>query len=91
MQLQTDGYNQAYDYENCNFDVRHNLNVNGIYALPFKGNRLVSGWQFATILDVHSGLPINIYNGGTYDPADLGSEWNRGQTTALLLDATRTT
>jgi outer membrane receptor protein involved in Fe transport len=75
-QLQTDSYNQAYDYENCNFDVRHNLNVNGIYALPFKGNRLVSGWQFATILDVHSGLPINIYNGGTYDPADIGSEWD---------------
>jgi outer membrane receptor protein involved in Fe transport len=75
-QLQLDGYNQAYDYENCNFDVRHNLNVNGIYALPFKGNRLVSGWQAATIIDVHSGLPINIYNGGTYDPADLGSEWD---------------
>ena len=75
-QLQTDSYNQAYDYENCNFDVRHNLNVNGIYALPFKGNRLVSGWQFTTILSVHSGLPINITNeGAPYDPADLGSEW----------------
>lgn len=75
-QLQTDSYNQSYDYENCNFDVRHNLSVNGIYALPFKRNRLVSGWQVATILGVHSGLPINIYNGGTYDPADLGSEWD---------------
>jgi hypothetical protein len=76
-QLQTDSYNQAYDYENCNFDVRHNLSVNGIYALPFKGNRLVSGWQFATILGVHTGLPINISNeGAAYDPADLGSEWD---------------
>ena len=75
-QLQTDSYNQAYDYENCNFDVRHNLNVNGIYALPFKGNRLVSGWQFTTILSVHSGLPINITTGSPYDPADLGSEWD---------------
>ncbi len=76
-QLQTDSYNQAYDYENCNFDVRHNLNVNGIYALPFKGNRLVSGWQFATILTVHSGLPVNISNeGAAYDPADIGSEWD---------------
>jgi len=76
-QLQTDSYNQAYDYENCNFDVRNNLSVNGIYALPFKGNRLVSGWQVATILGVHSGLPINITNeGAAYDPADLGSEWD---------------
>jgi Carboxypeptidase regulatory-like domain len=74
-QLQTDSYNQAYDYENCDFDVRHNLSVNGIYALPFKGNRLVSGWQIATILGVHSGLPVNVYNSGQYDPADLGTEW----------------
>lgn len=74
-QLQTDSYNQAYDYENCDFDVRHNLSVNGIYALPFKANRLVSGWQIATILGVHSGMPVNIYNGQTIDPANLGTEW----------------
>ncbi|HVB87293.1 MAG TPA: TonB-dependent receptor, partial [Candidatus Dormibacteraeota bacterium] len=74
-QLQTNPYNQAYDYENCDFDVRHNLSVNGIYALPFKGDRLVSGWQIATILGVHSGLPINVYNGGAIDPANIGSEW----------------
>ena len=73
-QLETDTYNQAYDYASCDFDVRNNLSVNGIYALPFKGNRLVSGWQIATILGVHSGLPVNIVNAGTYDPADLGTE-----------------
>ncbi|MGH9715104.1 MAG: carboxypeptidase regulatory-like domain-containing protein [Candidatus Acidiferrales bacterium] len=74
-QLQLDGYNQANDYENCNFDIRHNLNINGIYALPFKGNRLVSGWQFATIINVHDGLPINITNGESLDPANLGSQY----------------
>lgn len=74
-QLQTNAYNQAYDYENCDFDVRHNLSVNGIYALPFKANRLVSGWQVATIFGVHSGMPVNVYNAGQYDPANLGSEW----------------
>jgi len=74
-QLQTDAYNQAYDYENCDFDVRHNLSVNGIYSLPFKGNRLVAGWQVATILGVHSGLPVNVYNGEAIDPANVGSEW----------------
>jgi Carboxypeptidase regulatory-like domain/TonB dependent receptor-like, beta-barrel len=74
-QLETDPYNQAYDYENCDFDVRQNLSVNGIYALPFKSNRLVSGWQIATILGVHSGLPINITNGETIDPGNVGSEF----------------
>lgn len=79
-QLQTDPYNQAYDYENCDFDVRHNLSVNGIYALPFKGDRLVSGWQIATILGVHSGMPVNVYNpiqaAGGIDPANIGAEWS---------------
>ena len=77
-QLVTDGYNQSYDYENCNFDIRHNFVANGLYTLPFKGNQLVEGWRFATILGIHSGLPLNIYNDGVIfsDPADLGTEWN---------------
>jgi hypothetical protein len=73
-QLVTDRYNQRYDYSNCNFDLRHNLSANGLFALPFKGNRLVEGWQFATVIGIHSGLPLNVYNGGT-DPASLGSQW----------------
>lgn len=77
-QLQTDRYNPSYDYENCNFDIRHNFTANALYTLPFKGNRLVEGWRFATILGIHSGLPINVYNGGVLfsDPADLGTEWD---------------
>jgi hypothetical protein len=77
-QLVTDGYNQRYDYENCNFDIRNNLSANGLFALPLKGNRLIEGWQAATIIGIHSGLPINIYNSGILfpDPGDLGSEWN---------------
>ena len=57
---QVDPYNQKYDYGNCIFDIRHNLSVNGLYALPFKGNRLVEGWQFATIFGAHSGLPLDV-------------------------------
>lgn len=75
-QLNTDTYNEKYDYENCNFDIRHNFSANGLYTLPFKGNRFVEGWQFSTVLGIHTGLPVNIYNSGTYDPADLGSQWN---------------
>jgi hypothetical protein len=77
-QLQTDRYNPAYDYENCNFDLRHNVSANALYTLPFKGNRFVEGWRFSTIIGVHTGLPLNVYNSGVDydDPADLGSEWN---------------
>jgi hypothetical protein len=60
---QVDPYNQKYDYGNCIFDIRHNLSVNGLYALPFKGNRLVEGWQLATIFGVHSGLPLDVTRG----------------------------
>lgn len=74
-QLVTDPYNQRYDYGNCNFDIRHNFSANGLYALPFKGNQLVEGWQFSAILGIHTGLPLNVYNGSTSDPANLGSEW----------------
>jgi hypothetical protein len=77
-QLVTDTYNQRYDYENCNFDIRQNFSANALYALPFKGNRLVEGWQFATIIGAHTGLPLNIYNSGINfpDPGALGTEWN---------------
>jgi hypothetical protein len=78
-QLVTNGYNQrGYDWENCNFDIRSNFSANGLYALPFKGNRLVEGWQFGAILGIHSGIPLNIYNSGDIfpDPPQLGTEWN---------------
>jgi hypothetical protein len=70
-QAQSDGYNQAYDYSNCIFDVRQNLSVNGLYALPFRGNRLEEGWRLGAIFGAHSGQPINITNGGAIDPASL--------------------
>jgi hypothetical protein len=34
--------------------------VSALYELPFKGNRLVSGWQLAVIVQSQSGNPINI-------------------------------
>jgi hypothetical protein len=75
-QLVTDRYNERYDYANCTFDIRHNISANGLYALPFKGNRLVEGWQIGAIVGIHTGLPLNVYNAGTFtDPADLGTQW----------------
>jgi hypothetical protein len=42
------------------FDARHRFVVSAIYELPFRGNRLVEGWQFAAIVQSQSGNPINI-------------------------------
>ena len=45
---------------NSDFDARHRFVANAIYELPFKGNRLVSGWKLAPIVVVQSGNPFNI-------------------------------
>src|SRR6266446_2164789 len=42
------------------FDARHRFVANAIYDLPFKGNRLVSGWKLAPILTLQSGNPFNV-------------------------------
>ncbi len=76
-QLVTDRYNQNYDYGNCTFDIRHNISGNILYSLPFKGNRLVEGWQISSIVGIHTGLPLNVYNAGILfsDPAALQAQW----------------
>jgi hypothetical protein len=42
------------------FDARHRFVANAIYDLPFKGNRAVSGFQFAGIVTVQSGNPFTV-------------------------------
>ncbi len=75
-QLMTDPYNQRYDYGNCNFDIRHNLSANALLSLPFKGNRLVEGWQFATVVSFNTGMPLNVANSAfPSDPSGLTEQW----------------
>jgi Carboxypeptidase regulatory-like domain/TonB dependent receptor len=42
------------------FDARHRFVINWLYELPFKGNRLVEGWQFSSITQLQSGNPVNL-------------------------------
>jgi hypothetical protein len=42
------------------FDARHRFVVNAIYDLPFKSNRVISGWSIAPIVSLQSGNPFNI-------------------------------
>jgi hypothetical protein len=64
-------YNPDYDYGRSSFDVRHNVSQNALISLPFKGNKLIEGWQISEILTIASGMPLNILNG--FDNTGLGA------------------
>ncbi|MGH9849988.1 MAG: TonB-dependent receptor domain-containing protein, partial [Blastocatellia bacterium] len=53
-------YNLRGDRGLSDFDARHRFVVNAIYELPFSGNQLIEGWQFAAIIQAQSGNPVNI-------------------------------
>jgi len=67
-----DAYNQRFDRGPCTFNITHALRVNGIYNLPFRGNKLVSGWQVGEILSAATGYPINVTNGLLPQVANTG-------------------
>jgi Carboxypeptidase regulatory-like domain/TonB dependent receptor len=48
------------DFAASDYDVRHRYVLSGIWELPFKGNRLVEGWQVTLVTQGQSGNPINI-------------------------------
>ncbi|HEX4076701.1 MAG TPA: carboxypeptidase regulatory-like domain-containing protein [Candidatus Acidoferrales bacterium] len=60
---QVNPYNRAPEYGRCNFDVRHNLTENGVFLLPFKGNRLVDGWQINEIITARTGQAFTVDDG----------------------------
>jgi len=55
-----DSYDLAGSRGLSDFDARHRFVISAIYELPFRGNRLVEGWQFAVIVQSQSGNPVNI-------------------------------
>jgi hypothetical protein len=62
-----DSNNPANNYGPSDFDTRNHYAGRVIYALPFKGNRFVEGFQFSGIAQYQTGNPINItYNTSTY-------------------------
>ena len=52
-------YNPRGDYGRSEFDARHRFVLSGFYELPFRANRLISGWQLGIITQAQSGNPIN--------------------------------
>jgi Carboxypeptidase regulatory-like domain len=55
-----DSNNPSLNYGLSDFDVRHHFAGTAIYSLPFKRNRLVSGYQLSSIIQYQTGNPINI-------------------------------
>jgi hypothetical protein len=55
----------SYDAANnrglSDFNTPNRFVFNGIYDLPFKGNRLVNGWQISTIIQAQSGNPLTVF------------------------------
>jgi hypothetical protein len=75
-------YQNAYDvnenYGNSGNDIRHSLNVQGLYQLPFGRGRkyansneledaTIGGWQLSGIYQFHTGVPYNYYVNANYD------------------------
>jgi hypothetical protein len=75
---------QQASYADSDYDVRHNINANGVWDLPVgRGrwllhdpnkvvNALLGGWQLSGIFRWNSGLPIF----SPYDGATWATNWN---------------
>lgn len=56
----------SYDVGHNNFDIRHSFNLSAVYALPLGANlagvskTLLRGWEFGTIINARSGIPMDI-------------------------------
>ena len=71
----TNAFNPGQSRGSSDFDIRHQLNANFVYELPFGRNKMllssapkwldeiVGGWQVSSIIHMQSGLPSTI--GGT--------------------------
>jgi hypothetical protein len=67
-------YDLATNRGSSNFDLRHNLAISYVYALPFfKGSglthTLLGGWQVSGITIAQTGTPISITNGTDFGDA----------------------
>ncbi len=50
----------SYDKGRCQFDRSQFVKLGSIYAFPFKGNLLVTGWQLSGNFTYSSGAPWNV-------------------------------
>jgi hypothetical protein len=69
--------NVNQDYGLSDFDARNRFVLTSLYELPFKSNRLVSGWRLSGVLTLQSGNPLLILAGnpaaGTFNGVPVGA------------------
>jgi hypothetical protein len=70
----TNPYDGTRERGTCGFDIRHNLSLNVVYVLPFRGNRLVEGWQVSGIELWRTGVPMSV--GVGYDRGLLSNAFS---------------
>ena len=51
------------DRGRCMYNATSVLRVNGLWMLPFHGNKVIEGWQVSGIVTQNSGLPLSVYDG----------------------------
>jgi hypothetical protein len=62
-----DSTRPALNYGTSDFDVRSHIAAHAVYNLPFKGNRLVEGFQLSGIMQWQTGNPVNVVTSSTYN------------------------
>ena len=80
---------QKLSYANADFDIRHLININAIWQLPFGRGRtffsdankivngIIGGWQLSGIYRWNSGLPVGFYgDSGPFDNSRWATNWN---------------
>ena len=92
-------YDPHADYASCYFDSRNILSAYGTYDLPIgKGkmigsnmnsvvNAVVGGWQGSTIVQVHSGFPLAVYQAANNLYNSIGGRGARPDCTPSLMQS----
>jgi hypothetical protein len=62
--LPQNSYDLHNEYGLSDFNAKNRFVFSGFYTLPFRGNRLVQGWQIALVTQAQSGNPLTAYMSG---------------------------
>ena len=70
----TNPWNGSFDRGRCLFDRSQVLRLSGVYAVPFKQNILVKGWQMSASLTDQTGSPLNVVIGFDQSGDTIGGQ-----------------
>jgi hypothetical protein len=65
----SDPYNASFDRGLSNFNRAQSFVTSLVYMLPFRGNKLVNGWQVSGIFTAFTGAPFSVITG--YDQTGI--------------------